>query len=57
MTERKKPLIVVDYVEAGIGHIVTAQAISDMLHEKYSEDFEILDNYSLRDSGVPTLEE
>lgn len=56
MGERKKPLVVIDYVEAGIGHIVTAQAISDALHEKYSSDFEIMDNYSLRDSGVPTLE-
>ena len=56
MGERKKPLVVIDYVEAGIGHIVTAQAISDALHEKYSDDFEIMDNYSLRDSGVPTLE-
>jgi len=56
MENRKKPLVVIDYVEAGIGHIVTAQAISDALHEKYSEDFEILDNYSLRDSGDPCLE-
>ncbi len=56
MGERKKPLVVVDYVEAGIGHIVTAQAISDALHEKYASEFDIVDNYSLRDSGVPSLE-
>ena len=52
---RTKPLVLVDYVEAGMGHIVTAQAISDALKAKYSEDLEIVDNYSLRDSGDERL--
>jgi len=55
MDKRKKPLVIIDYVEAGIGHIVTAQAISNALNDKYSEYFEIVDNYSLRDSSDPCL--
>ena len=55
MSDRKKPLVIVDYVEAGMGHIVTAQAISDALREKYGEELEIRDNYSLRDSDDPCL--
>ena len=52
---RTKPLVIVDYVEAGMGHIVTAQAISDALRERYGDKLEIRDNYSLRDSDDPCL--
>ena len=55
MTMRTKPLVIVDYVEAGMGHIVTAQAISDALRERYGDKLEIRDNYSLRDSDDPCL--
>ena len=57
MSIRTKPLVLVDYVEAGMGHIVTAQAISDALREKYGEELEIRDNYSLRDGEDPCLPE
>lgn len=55
MSNRTKPLVLVDYVEAGMGHIVTAQAISDALREKYGDNLEIVDNYSLRDGEDPCL--
>ena len=55
MSVRTKPLVLIDYVEAGMGHIVTAQAISDALKEKYSDSLEIVDNYSLRDSEEECL--
>ncbi|MBQ8879837.1 MAG: glycosyltransferase [Clostridia bacterium] len=55
MSIRNKPLAVIDFIEAGMGHIVTAQAISDALREKYGDLFEIVDKYTLRDSKFPCL--
>ena len=55
MSTRNKPLAVIDFIEAGMGHIVTAQAISDALREKYGDLFEIQDKYILRDSKYPCL--
>ena len=50
MNEIKKPRVLVTYVEAGLGHIVTAEAISDSLKAKYGEKLEIIDSHILRDS-------
>ena len=50
MNEIKKPRVLVTYVEAGLGHIVTAEAISDSLKAKYGDKLEIIDSHILRDS-------
>ena len=55
MAPRTKPLAVIDFIEAGMGHIVTAEAISDALREKYGDLFDIKDCYILRDSKNPAL--
>ena len=55
MAPRQRPRVVIDYVEAGMGHIVTAQAISDALRERCGDTVEIIDNYSLRDAEDPCL--
>lgn len=52
---QSKPLVLVTYVEAGMGHIVTAEAISGALKEKYSDELNIVDSYILRDSDNPVL--
>jgi len=49
------PKVLITYVEAGMGHIVTAQAISDSLRSLYGDRIEIIDNYTLRDSDNPVL--
>lgn len=49
MPDKKK--IVVAYVEAGMGHIVTAQAISDALKKYYSDKAEVKDVYFFQQQG------
>lgn len=39
----KKPKIVITYLEAGMGHIVSARAISDALKKFYGDKLEIVD--------------
>ena len=51
----KKFKIVVTYVEAGMGHIVSAQAVSDALKRLYSDEVEVEDCYLLRDSKSKLL--
>ncbi len=55
MEEREKPRVLVAYVEAGMGHIVSAQAISEALKKNYSDSIEVIDRYILRDSDDPIL--
>lgn len=50
-----KPLIMITYVEAGLGHIVSAEAISEALKQKYGDALDIRDCYVLRDSGNDVL--
>ncbi|MCM1533093.1 MAG: hypothetical protein NC099_00395 [Corallococcus sp.] len=50
-----KPRVLVTLVEAGMGHIVSAAAISDAIKEKYSDSVEVLDSYILRDSDNEIL--
>ncbi len=51
----RAPVVLVTYVEAGLGHIVSAQAISDALKKKYADKLEIRDKYVMRDSGNDLL--
>lgn len=50
-----KPVVLVTYVEAGMGHIVSAEAISDALKTHYGDKLDIRDRYVLRDSGNELL--
>ena len=55
METYRKPRILITFVEAGMGHIVSAQAISDSLKKKYGDKMEIIEAYMLRDSENPVL--
>lgn len=55
MEQKKKPRVLIAYVEAGMGHIVSAQAISEALKKNYGESIEVIDRYILRDSENPIL--
>ncbi len=56
MCDKKKPRVLVTYIEAGLGHIVTARAISDALRDNYSDKIDVTDSFVLRDSKNPVLE-
>ena len=43
METYRKPRILITFVEAGMGHIVSAQAISDSLKKKYGDKMEIIE--------------
>ncbi|MBQ7351746.1 MAG: hypothetical protein IJW59_02620 [Clostridia bacterium] len=51
----KKKKVVIQFVEAGMGHIVTAEAIAECLEKKYSDKLEIIRDYVFRDSQDPDL--
>ncbi len=55
METYRKPKILITFVEAGMGHIVSAQAISESLKAKYGDKMEIIESYILRDSENPIL--
>lgn len=55
MNTNKKPRVLITYIEAGMGHIVTAQAIADSLKRKYGDKIEVIDSYTMRDSDKQTL--
>ncbi len=55
METNRKPRVLITFVEAGMGHIVSAQAISDALREKYGDRMDIIDSHILRDSENPRL--
>lgn len=46
----KKKKVVIQFVEAGQGHIVTAEAIAECLEKKYSDKIKIVRDYVFRDS-------
>lgn len=50
MTKRK-PKVLITYIEAGMGHIMSATSISESLHQAYGADLEIIDDYVCRDAG------
>ena len=45
--DKKKPRILVTYVEAGMGHIVSAASIEASLRDKYGDEFEIIPSYTM----------
>ena len=55
MQIKRKPRVLITFVEAGMGHIVSAQAISEALKEKYADKMEIIESHILRDSDNPIL--
>ncbi len=52
--EKKK--VIVQFLEAGQGHIVTAEAIAECLERKYSDKIEVVRDYIFRDSGDKDME-
>ena len=48
----RKPKIVVTYIEAGMGHIVSAKAISDAIKRKYGDQVDVCDLYLAKESPV-----
>ena len=55
MENNRKPRILITYIEAGMGHIVSAQAIAEALKSKYGDKTEIIESHILRDSDNPIL--
>lgn len=51
----KKTKILVTFVEAGQGHIVTAEAICESLEKKYGEKIEVIRDYIYKDSNDKSL--
>lgn len=46
----KKKKVVIQFIEAGQGHIVTAEAIAECLEKKYSDKIEVVRDYLFKDS-------
>ena len=45
---QNKPKVLVTYLEAGMGHIMSAISISECLHQAYGDKLEIIDDYVCR---------
>ena len=43
MEEKRKPRVLVTYIESGYGHIMSAQAIAAGLEKKYSGEMDIVE--------------
>ena len=48
----RKPRVVVTYIEAGMGHIVSAKAISEALKRNYGDKLDIYDLYLAEKSPI-----
>ena len=55
MDGRERKRILITYIEAGLGHIVAAEAIADALNKAKCDRFEIIERYILRDSENEAL--
>ncbi|MBQ7760847.1 MAG: hypothetical protein IJ400_02215 [Clostridia bacterium] len=55
MNNTKKIRVLITYIESGMGHIVSARAISDALRSKYNDSFEVIEKHVLRDSDSDIL--
>lgn len=51
----KKKRVLITFVEAGQGHIVTAEAIANGLEKLYGDSIEVIRDYIFRDSGDKDL--
>lgn len=56
MNNTKKIRVLITYIESGMGHIVSARAISDALRSKYNDSFEVIEKHVLRDSDSKVLQ-
>ena len=52
----RKKKVVIQFVEAGHGHLVTAEAIAECLEKKYGDRLEIVRDYVFRDSHDKDLQ-
>ena len=50
-----KKRVLITFVEAGQGHIVTAEAIANGLEKLYGDSVEVIRDYIFRDSGDKDL--
>lgn len=48
----RKPKVLVTYIEAGMGHIVSAKAVSEALQRKYGDELEIVEKNICEDNKV-----
>lgn len=48
----RKPRVIITYIEAGMGHIVSARAISEALKRKYGNNLDIYDLYIGKENPV-----
>lgn len=48
---KEKPKVLITYIEAGMGHIMSATAISDSLHQIYGDKLAIIDDYICHNAG------
>lgn len=51
-TQKRKPKVLVTYIEAGMGHIVSAQAISEALQKKYGNEIEVIEKSICKDNKI-----
>ena len=55
MEEKRKPRVLVTYIESGYGHIMSAQAIAAGLEKKYSGEMDIVEANIMQEDHDETL--
>ena len=48
---KNKPKVLITYIESGMGHIMSAKAVSDGLKENFSDRIEVVETQIMRDSN------
>lgn len=46
--KKKKPRVLITYIESGMGHIMSANAIANKLKEKYGNELEIIEEHIMK---------
>lgn len=46
--KNKKPRVLITYIESGMGHIMSANAIANKLKEKYGDELEIIEEHIMK---------
>lgn len=46
--KNKKPRVLITYIESGMGHIMSANAIANKLKEKYGDELEIIEKHIMK---------
>lgn len=49
--KNKKPKMLLTFIESGMGHITSLQAVKESIEKKYGDKFNIIDIYPMRDDG------